>query len=82
MYPATKITKQSVCNKCRLPIGWRILPSGKRCPSNPDGSDHWDDCKAEINKSHSGIRVMMTSSGWITGRDYVTTKSDKLAWEA
>lgn len=33
------------CRKCGLPIAFKKLPSGKFCPTNPDGSDHWDLCK-------------------------------------
>lgn len=35
-----------LCNKCGLEIGFRRLPNGKWCPTNPDGSDHWDLCSA------------------------------------
>jgi hypothetical protein len=34
------------CNKCWLPIRFKKLPNGKYCPTNPDGSDHWDKCSA------------------------------------
>ncbi len=32
------------CKKCGLEVRWRRLPSGKFCPENLDGSDHWDIC--------------------------------------
>ena len=34
------------CSKCGLPLAFKTLPSGKLCPTNPDGSDHWDICRA------------------------------------
>ena len=33
------------CEKCGLPLGFKQLASGKWCPTNPDGSDHWDLCR-------------------------------------
>lgn len=33
------------CGKCGLPLAFKKLPSGKLCPTNPDGSDHWDLCR-------------------------------------
>lgn len=35
----------SECRKCGNPIAFKRLASGKLCPTNPDGSDHWDLCK-------------------------------------
>ena len=32
------------CKKCGLVVRWRRLPSGRFCPENLDGSDHWDIC--------------------------------------
>jgi len=43
-----------LCNKCHLPIAFRQLPSGKWCPTNPDGSDHWDDCKRATAGEYKG----------------------------
>ncbi len=37
--------KQSRCRKCGLPLGWKRLANGSWCPTNPDGSDHWDLCR-------------------------------------
>ena len=42
---ATKRYKKKYCKKCGLELGFRKLPSGKWCPTNPDGSDHWDLCR-------------------------------------
>ncbi len=36
--------KTATCWKCGLGIRWRHLPSGKFCPENLGGSDHWDIC--------------------------------------
>lgn len=38
------------CNKCGLPIIFEKMASGKFCPKNKNGSDHWDDCRTEILK--------------------------------
>lgn len=37
----------SECRKCGLQIAWKQTESGKWCPTNPDGSDHWDICRAQ-----------------------------------
>lgn len=37
--------KSKNCSKCGLELGFKRLPSGKWCPTNPDGSDHWDLCR-------------------------------------
>jgi len=34
-----------VCRKCGLEIKFKKLDNGKWCPTNPDGSDHWDKCR-------------------------------------
>ena len=34
-----------LCAKCHLPLAFKQLESGKWCPTNPDGSDHWDLCR-------------------------------------
>lgn len=33
------------CNRCGLPIVFKQR-GGRTLPTNPDGSDHWDACKA------------------------------------
>lgn len=33
------------CKKCGLELAFRKLPSGRWCPMNPDGTDHWDLCE-------------------------------------
>jgi hypothetical protein len=35
----------ATCNKCGSPIKFKLLVTGKWCPTNPDGGEHWDDCK-------------------------------------
>ena len=42
--------KKKYCRKCGLELGFRKLPSGKWCPTNPDGSDHWDLCRETMWK--------------------------------
>lgn len=34
----------SECYKCGLKITFKKLSNGKLCPTNVDGSDHWDIC--------------------------------------
>jgi len=48
--------KDAVCGKCNGPLAYYKLPSGKWCPCNLDGSDHWDDCKEAISKGTYGIQ--------------------------
>ena len=36
---------QKHCQKCGLPLAFKKLPSGRWCPTNVDGSDHWDICR-------------------------------------
>lgn len=35
----------SFCEKCDRPLAFRKLPTGKWCPCEPDGSDHFDICR-------------------------------------
>ena len=80
--PAKKfLDGKRICEKCGFPIKFKKLENGKWCPTNIDGSDHWDACKEQQSKTFTGNRVMVMSSGERTGRDYVPTKSDKLPWE-
>ena len=43
--------KKVFCGDCGLELGFKKLTSGKGkgkwCPTNPDGSDHWDTCREE-----------------------------------
>ena len=34
-----------VCRKCKQGIAFAVLPSGRYCPVNPDGTEHWDACR-------------------------------------
>jgi len=52
----------NICNKCKLPIAWAKTTAGKPYPVNMDGSDHWDICKAEVNK---GKTFKPVASEWI-----------------
>lgn len=36
----------SICARCGGQIAWKRLESGKWCPTEPDGSSHFDICKA------------------------------------
>lgn len=53
-----------LCAKCGLPLGFKKLPSGKWCPTNPDGSDHWDLCR------ETSIAAMTPAErAWLNERD-------------
>ncbi len=39
----------NTCYKCGGKIAFKKLPNGKWCPTEPDGSDHWDACKQRRN---------------------------------
>lgn len=43
-----------LCDACQRPLAFRLLPSGKWCPCDPDGSDHWDRCK-QIQRKAMGL---------------------------
>lgn len=45
------------CYKCKQPIAFKKLSSGKFCPTNVDGSDHWDLCKSIVNKPYTGPKT-------------------------
>jgi hypothetical protein len=53
--------KGAKCEKCGSPLAFRKLESGKWCPCNVDGSDHWDDCSEAQAKGTYGIkRIIVT----------------------
>jgi hypothetical protein len=52
-----KIPEQSLCNKCHQPISFKKLASGKFIPTEPDGSEHWDHCKAAIRGQETGSQI-------------------------
>ena len=66
---------ERLCHKCGKPIAFKRLANGKWCPTNPDGSDHWDDCSKAQNKP-----FRMESSPVITGSKYKPTGCGCLAW--
>lgn len=35
----------AMCQKCEAPIAFKQLASGKWCPVEPDGKDHFDKCR-------------------------------------
>ena len=53
------------CGKCGLPLAFKKLDSGKWCPTNPDGSDHWDICREVYNKK-MGITLINHKFGGTT----------------
>jgi hypothetical protein len=46
----------ALCYKCQQPIAFKKLPSGKMCPTNPDGSDHWDTCNSK--RAYTGPKMV------------------------
>ena len=63
---------RSKCKKCGLPLAWKTLENGKWCPTNPDGSDHWDLCSATRNASRPFDPERDTkTSGVIVGKYFV-----------
>lgn len=45
----------TLCQKCGHPIAFKKLASGRFCPTNPDGSDHWDLCKGTVRTFESAV---------------------------
>ncbi len=58
---------RAICRgeSCRQVIYWRILPSGKRCPFNANGSVHWSTCpdSREFKKSHKCRHSRLNEDG-------------------
>lgn len=50
--------KGATCQKCGSPLAFYKLDSGKWCPCNVDGGDHWDDCTENRNTGKYGIKVV------------------------
>jgi hypothetical protein len=62
----------SRCRKCGLPIAFKMLESGKLCPTNPDGGDHWDLCRETVNAGRTFDPARDTkTSGFIVGENYL-----------
>lgn len=74
--------KATLCNKCNLPITFKKLASGKLCPTNPDGSDHWDDCsKAKRAGRQFNPATDMKESRVQRGEHYVAHACTCIHWE-
>ena len=70
----------AICNKCNLPIKFAKTHTGKWMPVNVDGSEHWGDCKRTTNIGKN--LVMMKSSGWIRGAEFVEQPFSQIPpWE-
>jgi len=52
-----------LCKKCGLPLAFKKLASGKLCPVNPDGSDHWDLCRGVTRDLDSAITRCIQERG-------------------
>lgn len=51
------------CRKCGLPVAFKKLASGKFCPTNVDGSDHFDICRlTQFKNSKRDVCVGMTTT--------------------
>jgi hypothetical protein len=56
------------CNKCGASIVFNKNKNDKWVPANPDGSDHWDDCKSKARKkdaSNSTPKLMAVTKATI-----------------
>ena len=78
--------KDARCQKCGGPLGFRLLESGKWCPCNPDGEDHWDDCSEAQSKGTYGIkRIIITElfMGYTVGKKFKgpAYSGEKPPWE-
>ena len=63
--------KLKTCRNCGLPLSFKRLKSGKLCPTNLDGSDHWDLCRetqnAALTPQDRGRRDKARSRPVVTG---------------
>lgn len=50
------IKSDKKCGDCGGLLAFYKLDNGKYCPCNPDGSDHWDDCREAQVKGTYGIK--------------------------
>ena len=65
----------AICRKCKQPIKFKKLKSGKWCPTNLDGSDHWDDCREITNRYCTKPKTQ--DYGTITGINYIKYTGDE-----
>lgn len=45
----------ATCKKCGGPLAFYKNERDNWVPCNPDGSDHWDDCRSNLNEGKYGI---------------------------
>lgn len=72
--------KKSVCKKCGLELGWKKLPNGKWCPTNPDGSDHWDLCRETQRKGQPVQEELVGIFTYPTDKNAVMFDEDYPPW--
>ena len=72
-------TTQPVCMKCGSPIAFKKLPSGKFCPTNIDGTDHWDLC-SELKFKANPNRPTEAFIARTIGKDYIDTGDTSTPW--
>lgn len=75
--------ENALCCACRNPIAFKLMDSGKWCPTNPDGSDHWDDCSMAKWQASGGIQY--ETAGVHTGKNFKKNydkTNNTVPWEA
>lgn len=58
----------STCRNCGSELKWKRLANGKWCPTNIDGSDHWDLCASLTRKADGPVVKFFVRTG---GAGYV-----------
>ena len=59
----------ATCKYCGLPIKFERLPSGRWCPKNWDGSDHFDLCKETTFKKSDKFELIEETSAHTVPND-------------
>lgn len=75
--------KNSLCQKCGEPISFKRLDNGKWCPTNPDGTDHFDQCK-RVALRKAGKKMLVRELRHMTvplGRMPVVENTDVPPWD-
>ena len=71
-------TGKPTCKQCFGLIAFKQLASGKWCPVETDGTDHWDKCRERQEKL--GLRANQPKTlnmGTTIGRNYRPVESDE-----
>lgn len=71
------------CAKCGLELGFKLLPSGKYCPTNADGTDHFDICRlTQFLNAKRDVCVGMTTTMTVPTRKLDYYAGDIPPWDA